>query len=437
MIKKFFICFLIFGVGGCSNHPSYDRNYVSSGIKKLSNHELGKAAKPGEFTLPKGVTLDDGLTEDEAVAIALWNNAQFQADLSELGFARADLADAEMLPNPVFSLLFPVGPKLLETSLEYPVSVLWQRPHRIAASRLDSRKLAENLIVDGLGLIRDVRIAYADVILAQEQTRLAEEDAQLLGRMAELAKKQFEAGEISELEMSAAKVDSLKASDNLKIISKEAKVLRYRFDSLLGFVSGDKTYNLVGPDAVNPSTAPLDELKKIALAARPDLRAAELAIEAAGKRIGWEKSKIFNLIAVLDGKDEGNNSLNLGPAFAADIPVFNQNTGQVKFAQAELEKSARQYEAVRQNIILQVQESYTRYISALEEFRLWQTEIVPSMEKAFQRAQQSQAVGEVSYRDVLETQLKLLDAKKSLSEKAAELRRTQTELNFSVGTKTM
>jgi cobalt-zinc-cadmium efflux system outer membrane protein len=437
MIKKLFICLVIISAAGCSNNPSYDRDYVSSGLKKLSNHQLGKEVKPGQFSLPEGVTLEDGLTEDEAVAVALWNNAQFQVDLSELGFARADLADAQMLPNPIFTYLFPVGPKLLETSLAYPIDVFWQRPNRIAAAKLDSRKIAESLIVDGLGLIREVRVAYTELILSQEQTRLAEQEASLQGRLAEVAKKQFEVGQISELEMAAIQVDSLKAADNLKSISKEEKVQRLRFDNLLGLDANNTEYKLITQQIPTSSPISLDELKKTALAARPDLRAAELAIEAAGKRVGWEKSKVFTFIAVLDGKDEDNGSLNLGPALEAEIPILNQNKGPVMLAQAELEQSARQYEAVRQNIILQVRESYTRYTSALEVFGLWNNEIVPSLEKAFQKAQQSRSVGEVSDLYVLEIELKLIEAKKSLLEKAAELKRTQAELNFSVGAKTM
>jgi outer membrane protein, heavy metal efflux system len=39
--------------------------------------------------LPPGVVVDDGLTQDEAVAIALWNNPDFQVQLADLGFARA------------------------------------------------------------------------------------------------------------------------------------------------------------------------------------------------------------------------------------------------------------------------------------------------------------------------------------------------------------
>ncbi len=39
--------------------------------------------------LPPGVNIADGLTQDEAVAIALWNNPDFQVQRANLGFARA------------------------------------------------------------------------------------------------------------------------------------------------------------------------------------------------------------------------------------------------------------------------------------------------------------------------------------------------------------
>ncbi len=46
---------------------------------------------------PAGVVLSDGLSEDEAVALALWNNPGFGATLATLGFVRADLQEAGSL----------------------------------------------------------------------------------------------------------------------------------------------------------------------------------------------------------------------------------------------------------------------------------------------------------------------------------------------------
>ena len=74
--------------------------------------------------IPPGVVVDDGLTQDEAVALALWNNPDFQVQLADPGFARADLLEAGLLQNPVLSLLLPIGPKQLEATLRWPIEVL-------------------------------------------------------------------------------------------------------------------------------------------------------------------------------------------------------------------------------------------------------------------------------------------------------------------------
>jgi cobalt-zinc-cadmium efflux system outer membrane protein len=295
MIRKIYISMLILVIGGCAVQFPYDRSYVSDGIEKRTDYELGQVAEPGQFNFPEGVSLDDGLSQDEAVALALWNNVQFQADLAALGFARADLVEASLLTNPVFSLLFPVGPKLLETKLNLPIDVLWQRPHRIAAARLDAESLAENLVEHGLGLIRDVQTTYADLWLAQQRVRLAQENAQLQVQTADLAQRRLRAGDISELVAAACHVDSLRATDVAKRFSKEAIIVRQRLNVLLGLTSSDTTpstalgarFDIKPPDITSKSAVPIDELLDTAFAARPDLRAAELTIEAAGERL-WQ-----------------------------------------------------------------------------------------------------------------------------------------------------
>jgi len=151
--------------------------------------------------------------------------------------------------------------------------------------------------------------------------------------------------------------------------------------------------------------------------------------------MGWEKSKIYNFIAIIDAKDEGADSLTVGPGLAIEIPIFNQNDGQIARAEAELEQAARQYEAVRQDIMLQVRQAQTRYVSAHEEFELWDSGIVPALETAVERARKSLVAGEGSYSSVLEAQLKLVEARMRRTELAANLRRTAAKLNYCIGRK--
>ena len=437
-MKKIYLALSILLITGC-NAPSPDEGasgnfaYISAGIEERTNYSPRQAPESGQFELPEWVTPDDGISEDEAVAVALWNNAQFQADLAALGFARSDLLEANMLANPTFSLLFPIGPKALETDLGIPIDILWRRPHRITAARLSDQSLAEDLIENGLGLIRDVQTTYADLWLSQKKLDLAMEDTQLQLQITKIAQDRLIAGDINELEADNACTDSLRATGSMKRLLKETDIYKQRLNTLLGLTSDNMTYNIEMLDITEKSTVSIDKLLQTALAARPDLRAKELAIEAAGERVGWEKSKIYNLIAIIDGKDEGEDTLTVGPGLEVEIPIFNQNQGQIARAKAELEQASRQYEALRQNIILQVRQAFTQYVSEYNELELWGSDIIPSLENNVEWATKSFEIGETSYLTVLEAKRKLIEAKVQFIGLAANVHRTAAELNYYIG----
>lgn len=132
--------------------------------------------------------------------------------------------------------------------------------------------------------------------------------------------------------------------------------------------------------------AALPDLIKIALAARPELRAAELAMEAAGARAKWERSKIFSLISVIDMNGEGKQGFEIGPGLQVELPLFHRNKGGITRAEAELERAARQYAAVRQRIVMEVQESHTQLLQAREALQLWRARF--GLERRHHRADQ-------------------------------------------------
>src|SRR5262245_38564594 len=166
-------------LGGCVTVPPRDRGSVAADLADRTGFDLGPPPSLCARWLPPGVTVDDGLTEDEAVALALWNNAAFQEALVDLGLARADVVTAGLLPNPELWLLFPVGVKQLEYALEFPLEALWLRPKRLDAARRESERVAEALAQTGLNLVRDVRWAYADALLARDRLAVAREAERL------------------------------------------------------------------------------------------------------------------------------------------------------------------------------------------------------------------------------------------------------------------
>ena len=83
------------------------------------------------MSLPPGVSLEVGLTEDGAIGIALWNNAAFQELLADLGIARGDLIQAGLLPNPELAYFFGVSDKPFKFVFDLPIEALWLRPIRV------------------------------------------------------------------------------------------------------------------------------------------------------------------------------------------------------------------------------------------------------------------------------------------------------------------
>ena len=77
-------------LAACATESPHDRAFVAQQIVDRS----GATIRPATTTelMPPGTQLADGLTEAEAVAIALWNHPGFQAALTDLDVRRAELA---------------------------------------------------------------------------------------------------------------------------------------------------------------------------------------------------------------------------------------------------------------------------------------------------------------------------------------------------------
>src|SRR6266850_2401538 len=147
--RRLWLCLsgLVFACGsvGCAS-TRVETPRVADVSKSVADR-TGHVLRDEEAGLvPPAVSFDDGLTEDEAVGIALWNHPGFHTDLASLGFSRADVVEAGLLRNPILSLLFPLGPKQLESTFSWPIEPIWQRPPRLAAGELDAARVGESLV---------------------------------------------------------------------------------------------------------------------------------------------------------------------------------------------------------------------------------------------------------------------------------------------------
>ena len=460
-MKRFATIFLLilspaYGLAQAKTKPAD----VSKEVEARTGHKINTATKGAGWTLPDGVSLDDGLTEDEAVAVALWNNPALQAEMTALGLARADLIEAGQLRNPSLTMIFPFSTRILESVANWPFETLWQRPRRVAAAKLELERVGESLVSRALDLARDARLAYVEYALAQRRASVASEASRERGEIVTIVNARFRAGDISELETGAARLDAQLAEEQATRFNHDMVIARDRLRATLGVADDNPNLEIIlspttklaaEPAAVDqsagvkapaaPTSAPvasdsqtvLDGLIKQALEARPELKAAQLAIEAAGQRAKWERSRILAVSAIAKEYGRGANGFEQGPGLQIDLPIFNHNRGGISRAEAEIERAVKQMIAARQRVVAEAREAYAQLAQARESSDLWRARLLPPLEEDIRSAERAYKAGDVSYLFVLETTRRLTDARLREIELQAATARALIALERSVG----
>ena len=421
---------------GCAATSPYDRAWVGQELQRETGHALGDPTEAP--SLPPGIRDASALDEDDVVALALWNSPSFAAELAQLGASRADLAEAGALPNPTLSLLFPIGPRQLELSVLAPIAALVQRPFRVKAAKLDVERAARGLLQRGLDLVRDARLAWIDVEAAKARAAARQDLLQTWQNVAKVARARHEAGDAPAFEAAAATADATDAEDqNERAITDLAAAVQ-RLRLVVGLAGGALGQNLGTRASPLDEHAPAEEpsLVALALAARPDVRAAEITVEAAGERLGWEKSRIFTLLGRFDLKPigpQGGPPLLPLPGVQMDVPIFNWNPGGIGRAEAELSAAALRYRLAQQGVATDIRVSRRELVQALASLRRFRDRVLPLLEKAAGVTFRAFEAGAEPYLAVLEATRRQRDARLRLIDLEAEVRRARANLDRHVG----
>jgi cobalt-zinc-cadmium efflux system outer membrane protein len=370
------------------------------------------------------------------VAIALWNNSALEANMAALGIAQADLLDAGLLKNPNFQSLIPVGAKPFEFLLNWPIEDLWQRKRRVLAATQNLDTIATGLVQNGVNLVRDVKTAHADLWLAERRAETLRESATVRERIAKLTERRKEAGDASGLDVSLAWADARSAGELAKRADGDIEIAQVRLRILMGLRNSSQALSAAGLEGW-PSFPANGELVQTAFASRPDLRAAELAIEASTYRAKWQRRRVFNMVMpMLSVKESGSpQALRAGPGLTLEIPLFNRNQGQIARADAEVIQSAWRYVALRDQVEGEVRDAMARLEQARKSLDMLRTGLKPVVEQAILQTETAYRNGDASYLNVLETTRQKFDAILRERDAEAALARAHAELERSIGKK--
>ena len=375
----------LLAVAGCvSVHPRAGFDDASELVARRTPYTLRwDTGTPEDSLVDRRLRamLHGELGADTAVQVALLRNARLQSTFEEIGIAQADLVQAGLLRNPVFSVawLFGTAPGVQSAGLIIPFVDLLQRPlrQRVALERADA--VTAQVADAVLRLVADVRVAFAEATAAREMLTLRESTAQATSASAVVAKAMHDAGNVSDLDLASERALAAQARVDLRLTRANAAVARERLVRLMGLPTADSSWTVPSRLPLPPDDAlALERVEALAIANRLDFAAAFKETEAAARAADFTRA--FALLP--DGQigvlgDREPDGTFVGPTLQVPLPLFDQGQATVSAAQARYRQALRRHEALRIEILADSRALRETLVAARERALYFRNDVLP------------------------------------------------------------
>ncbi len=303
------------------------------------------------------------LTLDGAAQLFRDHSRELQAAKRAVEAADADRVTAAQRPNPTFSANVsslnaanwsaPGGfrDKPIDTGVQ--LSQLIERGNKrqlrteAAQSNLEASRsdLQDALRQQTLAM----RVAFYDLLLAQERARVGEETLVLFRRSLEAAQLRLKSGDIAASDLSRLKVDALRGENDVRQNRAEREKTQVALAYFLGLEASAVRLHAESPWPAPEAVPPLQSIDDI-LDRRPDVQAARLRLETARKNRDLARAARTRDVTVGVQYDHFPTQVNnntYGVNVSVPLFVFYQFDGEIKRAEVAANSAEEDLERVR------------------------------------------------------------------------------------------
>lgn len=385
-------------------------------------------APPGDPGPPR-FDLADGLSSDEAVAVALFANPALRAFRRERGVAEGEVVAAGVLPNPFLEVTW-LHIENLTKSLAtsgFDVGLRWSppRPGEIGAKRARAEaRLAEvraQIADEEWKLAAETRKAHAAAWATRERRRFADVALALQARVRRFLLDKRNLGDASRLEANLIELEYFETVREREAILAEETRARQELNRVLGLPPLTDVV-LQGEDlAYRGLRLHPGVLEAVMIDRRPDLRAAREEYEQAQQqlrlahiqRIPWLS---FGPSFERDGSAEEGMINKIGIGVGFEIPLANLNRGELMRLDAARERLREGFAARVHTARAEVAETL-RILRAQERLvRLFEEEIGPVLDENAQLTDAALELGEVNVLQFVTAQSRVLKGRRDFIE---------------------
>ena len=358
------------------------------------------------------------ITLQQAEATALRQNPSLQAQALVEESARAGQVTAGLRPNPLLSNET-ADQTIMVTQL---FELGGKRRRRIESARL-ATDVAHSQFADARRLLLlNVRATFAAGLLAQSNLALARENVENFRKVEELNRMRFDAGEIARADLLKVRLQGLQFTSDLQDAMLALATAKAALRVLLSSPDLPEDFTLAGDELVSDETRSLEELKGHALAARPDLQAAQTAVRKA--EADWRLARANRVadVSVLAGwlhagpsfgppwfqpfypKGPSTNTFGLG--LSVPLRIFDRNQGEIARTRVEIDRTAALAQSARDQILSDVETAFAAMQVNKERIALYESTYLDA-------AKESRDTTEFAYEKGAASTIDLLDAERT------------------------
>lgn len=326
--------------------------------------------------------LQQPLSADSAVEMALLNNKGLQASYAELGIAEADLVRAGRLSNPSFTFgrLRGNGVVEIDRAVVFNVLGLLTMPlaRQVEQQRFEQAQL--QAAYESVGIAAEARKAFFEAVAARQLVGYQAQVKAAADASNDLAKRMVQAGNFPQLAQMREQSFYSDALINLAKAQHRSVVAKEQLVRVLGLSGGQLDVKLPDrlPDLPHEPADPKDA-EQTAMAKRLDVLMARRGADATAKALGLSKATRFvNVLNVgyqnksTTGEDRSN-----GYEIELQLPLFDFGTASVARAEATYMQAVNRTAAVAIKAGSEVRESYSAYRTAYDVAKHFHDEVVP------------------------------------------------------------
>jgi cobalt-zinc-cadmium efflux system outer membrane protein len=335
------------------------------------------------------------LSTAEAVQIALLNNRSLQAIYEELMIAQADVVQAGLLQNPVFSAsvrfsLDGMPRSILDLDVEQDFLSILLIParKRLAATAFEAAKLRVGHEV--VELTYEVRSGYFSLQGAQQIAAMRRAILETAEVSLDLATRQHEAGNISDADLGneQALYEQLRvdlARSRAEILAAREKLMR-----LMGLWGVDSGWSISARLPELPAKdPPLEHVESVAIEKRLDVAAARQDVQVRSYALAMAKNWRWlggaSVGAQFEREPEGRF---VGPMAKLELPLFDQKQAVIARLEAELHQGQNRLRALSVAVRSEVREARGRVELAREIATHYRSVVIPLRERLVTLMQQ-------------------------------------------------